>query len=63
MQVDAPPEENDASEEEVYIVENPTLVCNYLFNFKPNIIKSNKEKSFCCSYIAYVAHILQKIKI
>ncbi|XP_054716212.1 COP9 signalosome complex subunit 1-like [Uloborus diversus] len=25
MQVDAPPDENDASEEEVYIVENPTL--------------------------------------
>ncbi|KAG8181259.1 hypothetical protein JTE90_013030 [Oedothorax gibbosus] len=25
MQVDAPPEENDTSEEEVYIVENPTL--------------------------------------
>ncbi|XP_071040671.1 COP9 signalosome complex subunit 1 [Parasteatoda tepidariorum] len=25
MQVDAPPEENDASEEEIYVVENPTL--------------------------------------
>ncbi|GBL92056.1 COP9 signalosome complex subunit 1 [Araneus ventricosus] len=25
MQVDAPPEENDATEEEVYVVENPTL--------------------------------------
>ncbi|XP_035212701.1 COP9 signalosome complex subunit 1-like [Stegodyphus dumicola] len=25
MQVDAPPDENDTSEEEVYIVENPTL--------------------------------------
>jgi hypothetical protein len=28
MQVDAPAEDNDNTEEEPYIVENPTLVCN-----------------------------------
>lgn len=40
MQVDAPPDENDTSEEEMYIVENPTLVC---FNFLCKIqVNSNQ---------------------
>lgn len=32
MQVDAPPEDNDNTEEEPYIVENPTLVIISFFN-------------------------------
>lgn len=33
MQVDAPPEDNDNSnEEEFYIVRNPTLVCYFLYD-------------------------------
>lgn len=36
MQVDAPPEDNDNTEDEPYTVENPTLVIinNYLFKYK-----------------------------
>ena len=32
MQVDVPAEDNDNTEEEPYVVENPTLVC-FLNNF------------------------------
>lgn len=35
MQVDAPNEDNDNTEEEPYIVENPTLVCHlFLIYYK-----------------------------
>lgn len=41
MQVDAPAEDNDNTEEEPYIVENPTLVCYFAL-------------SLLCSYIGIV---------
>lgn len=31
MQVDAPPEDNDNTEEDPYLVENPTLVSSVFF--------------------------------
>lgn len=43
MQVDAPPEDNDNTEEEPYIVENPTLVNRTMYH----------NNSYICISIEY----------
>ena len=47
MQVDAPPEDNDNTEEEPYVVENPTLVRNPHLKFSVRVSNNvnNYEKS------------------